>query len=77
MQGEKESAEKRNLPSSVSNKNLHKGVVGAGADLGLAPMNFYLIADQIDKLSVSVFRNLPTDSFEEIVRKVFKYFLFI
>jgi hypothetical protein len=65
----------RNLFSSVSNKNLHKGVAGGAG--GLPPMNYYLIADQIDKLSVSVFKNLSSDSFEEIVRQLFKYLLFI
>jgi hypothetical protein len=62
----------RNLFSSVSNKNLQKGVAGAGVAGGLPPMNYYLIADQIDKLSVSVFKNLSTDSFQEIVRQLFK-----
>lgn len=42
----------------------------------LPNLNYYVIADQIDKLTLSVFKNLTGESFQDITRVLFKESLF-
>ena len=55
-------------------ENLRKGK--RSLESNIPALNYYVIADQCDKLTYSIFQNLTSKSFQDIIVRIFKDTLF-